>query len=237
MTSSQQSPEIPLALIQTQVAILVAPQVNQQKLSHFGPSHPPFMDPSFHLPVPCEKVLSGLCTIDRPRLIIALVIFSVNDLCLETLGEMLWQKKASDYAGNQTGYYSVTFEPPKFGMNINHEVEEIALDSALRYPGMVFVLSKQQPSQSNEGISARALVENICGLDSMLLMCCGCCCDCCCDCCRCCSPCRFWCKIWRCDVLNVVQCVSIVLIDTVVVDSLHVFIDTSVVDSPHQYLS
>ena len=52
---------------------------------------------------------------------------------------------------NESGFYSVNFEAPKFGMKLNEEVNEIAMESALKYPGMVFVLSKQLPPPT-EGI-------------------------------------------------------------------------------------
>ena len=53
---------------------------------------------------------------------------------------------------NNTGIYSITFEPATFGLKLNDHVEEIPTENAIQYPGVVFVLSKQ-PLPSTEGIS------------------------------------------------------------------------------------
>ena len=46
----------------------------------------------------------------------------------------------------------MTFDMAAFGMKTNDDIEGIPMENALRYPGTVFVLSKQPPP-STEGIS------------------------------------------------------------------------------------
>lgn len=53
---------------------------------------------------------------------------------------------------NNTGFYSMAFDMAAFGVKMKDLTEEIPTENALRYPGIVFVLSKQPPP-STEGIS------------------------------------------------------------------------------------